>query len=315
MIGIVSIIVCTRNRYLDLKSCIESINTASEIYRYKELIIVDSSDDKFIRDGNQKIAIEYNCIYVHESRKGLSIARNTGIKKSSGDIIIFADDDFIVDENWVSNLVKNYSDDNVMCCTGRMLPYNKNEASDLYEKSLSFDKGTKRYEIVKENMNMSSIFKTIPDIGKKQLRDKTPPPYNVGYGLCSFKKVIFEKIGLFDEKLGRGTSYIGSDDIDIYYRILKSGYKIVYEPTAFTYHVHRLTKDAVLKDAHNAGVSVKVFTTKYIKTGDVYILMLFFGYLILLISSLIKAMTCLNKDVALMIRNELKGFINGPIYK
>lgn len=315
MIKRVSILICTRNRYNDLKSCIESIISSYPSYQYNELIIVDSSDNKSIRSANQELANKYGFIYLYEPRKGLSIARNTGIKNSSGNIIVFADDDFIVDKNWIKNLIKNYDDENVMCCTGRMLASNANEASKLYEKAMSFDRGDKRYEITKKNMSIINIIKTVSKIGEKRLKDKTPPPYNAGYGFGSFRRNIFDEIGFFDEMLGRGAQYIGSDDVDIYYRILKAEYKIVYEPSAFIHHVHRQTKEGVFNDAYNSGASIKALTTKYIKRLDTYMLFIFFGELFLLFFSLIKSSLGSDDEFKQMILKEFEGFLKGYSYK
>ena len=51
----------------------------------------------------------------------------------------------------------------------------------------------------------------------------------------SFRKAIFKEIGYFDENFGMGTPY-PTEDIDMFYRILKKGYEIFYNPYAIVYH-------------------------------------------------------------------------------
>jgi GT2 family glycosyltransferase len=305
----VSIIVCTKNRYEHLKACLESINASYSSYPYKELIIVDSSTEGEIREKVEKFTKRVGGKYIYENREGLSIARNTGIRASSGDVIVFADDDFVVDKDWIRNLIENYNDPKVVCCTGRMLPYHNDEVSQLYEKSMSFDRGNLRYEISQKDLNLLKLLSNISKIGEKRLGRKTPPPYNVGYGFCSFRKMIFNIVGLFDEKLGRGTPSMGSDDVDIYYRILKLGYKIIYEPKAVVFHVHRQTYENLLVDAFSAGHSIKAFIKKY--RWDTYVQLIFIGYLFLLIFSLLKL--CIKSDDKLkkLIMMEFVGFIRG----
>ncbi|GAI48893.1 unnamed protein product, partial [marine sediment metagenome] len=137
----VSVIVPTKNRPGQLKNCLESI--VSSAYPYKELIVVDSSDSPF-REENEEMVKGVGGKYIHESRHRPAVARNTGIRAASGDIVVIADDDFIVDKDWISNLVKNYTDPEVACCNGRMAPYRDDETSRLFETAMSFDRGTKR---------------------------------------------------------------------------------------------------------------------------------------------------------------------------
>ena len=97
-----SIIVCTLNRAPLLRLCLEAI--LAEMGRTKEqgeLLVVDngSADDTpVIVAALQERAphhIRFN--YLVERRPGLSVARNHGLKHANGDILIFVDDDAIVE--------------------------------------------------------------------------------------------------------------------------------------------------------------------------------------------------------------------------
>jgi len=58
---------------------------------------------------------------------------------------------------------------------------------------------------------------------------------------AAFRASIFrhERIGLFDEALGAGMPTGCSEDTYVFYKTLKAGYAIVYEPAAFVWHRHR----------------------------------------------------------------------------
>jgi GT2 family glycosyltransferase len=191
-----------------------------------------------------------------------------------------------------------------------MISHKKDEASQLYERSNSFDRGSTGYRVTAKDMNIKNLIKTIPLTGNKRLGRNTPAPYSVGYGFCSFRRNVFQKVGLFDEKLGRGTPAIGSEDVDIFYRILKAGYSIDYEPDAIVRHEHRATLDAVLYDAYSSGVSVRAFTRKYM-ARDPYIFCLFIGNFFLLSFSLTKNIFTRDHALRQMITQELKGFLVG----
>lgn len=312
----VSVIIPTHDRYDDLNRCLSHIHSSIQSFPYFELIVVDSSKDM---DRIKDLVESFNGKYIHEPRKGVSIARNTGIENAKGDILVFADDDFIVDKSWITNLIENYKDENIVCCTGRMLSYRNDDVSNIYEKSMSFDRGNKKREFTKNDINIFNLFKTITKIGNKRLLDKTPVPWAIGFGFYSFRKEIFADIGKFDIGLGRGTPSIGGEDPDIFYRIIKSGKTIVYEPKAVIYHNHREIYNDILKDAYNAGVSIKALTTKYAKKKDMYMSLILIGEFFLLSFSYIKTLISRDKssslDFSQLIKEELKGLLEGKIYR
>ncbi len=107
----VSIIIPTYNRAFDLKETLDS--TLKQTKLPKEIIIVDDSDNnesasliKEIQENfNDKIMVKY----IHNSgERGLTIARNIGLKFSTGDIILFLDDDIILEETYIENILNVY---------------------------------------------------------------------------------------------------------------------------------------------------------------------------------------------------------------
>jgi hypothetical protein len=66
-------------------------------------------------------------------------------------------------------------------------------------------------------------------------------------------------IGLFDEALGAGTPTVGGEDCELFARILRSGYRIVYEPRALSWHRHRRTWEELRNTLQGYGVGVYAF--------------------------------------------------------
>jgi hypothetical protein len=64
---------------------------------------------------------------------------------------------------------------------------------------------------------------------------------------AAFRRSIFSdpRIGLLDEALGAGMPTGCSEDTYLFYRILKAGYTIVYEPTAWVWHRHRVERHSL----------------------------------------------------------------------
>ena len=98
----VSIIVPVYNSEKFLSNCIESILAQS--YKDFELIIVnDGSTDKSCEVCNS--FKDRRIRYFNQANKGVSAARNKGIKESRGDFITFVDSDDSLSEDYLSVLV------------------------------------------------------------------------------------------------------------------------------------------------------------------------------------------------------------------
>lgn len=106
----VSIIVPVYNSSKTIDRCMNSL--LNQTYKNIEIILVDDGS----KDDSLKIIKKYkknnkNVVAVHQENQGAGIARNTGIKISSGDYVTFVDSDDELEktaiENIVSKLKKN----------------------------------------------------------------------------------------------------------------------------------------------------------------------------------------------------------------
>lgn len=97
----ISVIITTKNRPQDVVRCLGSVSIQTILP--DEIIIVDSSDTEELKSElNSFHALYIN--YIH-SKPGLTLQRNIGIKASSGDIIIFLDDDVILDKDYIKQIM------------------------------------------------------------------------------------------------------------------------------------------------------------------------------------------------------------------
>lgn len=88
----ISVILPTFNRKYFLKEAIESV--LQQTYTDFELIIVDDGSN----DGTREVVEQFlqndkRITYVYQANRGVSAARNTGIKNSAGEFIAFIDSD------------------------------------------------------------------------------------------------------------------------------------------------------------------------------------------------------------------------------
>lgn len=103
----VSVVIPTRDRPKDLAELLSTL--FNQIYPPLEIIIVDDSPvgsaKQVVNSFSSKFnSIRYELRYVEGSSNGLPAARNLGVKLSTGDVILFLDDDTLLDRNVISTL-------------------------------------------------------------------------------------------------------------------------------------------------------------------------------------------------------------------
>lgn len=103
----VSVIIPAFNAEKTIKKTIESVLKQS--FKEFEVIIVNdgSTDDtkKILEEFKGKIKI------IDSKHKGISAARNTGVRKAKGEIIAFLDSDVTVEKDWLNKLVKPFEEE------------------------------------------------------------------------------------------------------------------------------------------------------------------------------------------------------------
>jgi GT2 family glycosyltransferase len=192
-----------------------------------EVVVVDNRPGRSL---TREVARDYpETRLIEEPRPGLSYARNAGFVEATGDIAVAIDDDVTVPSDWLRRLVAPFSEPGVMCVTGNVLPVALDtEAECRFEAYGGLGKGFERIEVAGDWFRS---FRT------------AVPTWRLGATAnAAFRRSIFAepRIGLLDEALGAGMPTGCSEDTYLFYKILKAGGTIVYEPTAWVWHRHRV---------------------------------------------------------------------------
>jgi GT2 family glycosyltransferase len=233
----VSVVVATRDRPDDLQRCLASL-VRQRTCRSVEIIVVDNNPSSRLTPA---VTAGFPAVrLVAEPRPGLSYARNAGILRSRGRIIVSTDDDVVVPEDWIERLVAPFAHDEVMVVTGNVLP----QALD--------DVAQRRFEAYG---GLSRGFDSIEFDGDRMRRCRRAiPTWRLGSTAnAAFRASIFAdpRIGLIDEALGAGMPSGCSEDTYVFYKVLKAGYRIVYEPRAYVWHRHRASSAAFRRQLFN----------------------------------------------------------------
>jgi len=165
---------------------------------------------------------------VVEKRKGLNLARNTGIKCSKGEIVAFTDSDCIVPPNWITKIVENFKDPKVSCVGGSA-------------KALDCD-------FVSQYAD-NSIVRLMPFFTKREELEKVKPFFRHPAGCnMAFRRKVAEEVGYFDENIR-----YGFDEVEFADRVCRAGYKMVLDPEVLVWHKHRSTLREFLKQNFQYG--------------------------------------------------------------
>ncbi len=235
----VSIVVATLDRPDDLRKCLQTL-VAQQTQRLVEIVVVDNNPTSGL---TPTVVAEFpNVVLVNEKRRGLAYARNAGFIACMGDIAIATDDDVTVPHDWLEKLVAPFARKDVMVVTGNTLPIELETRSQcLFEQygDGGLGRGFEEREFDRDWFI--------------QFGFHAVPTWKLGATAnAAFRTSIFKhpEIGLMNEALGPGMPSGVGEDIYVFYKVLKAGYTIVYEPTAQVWHKHRRDMKALRRQLY-----------------------------------------------------------------
>ncbi len=243
-----SVIVCTRNRAKPLGAMLERFAEQRFAGDYEfELIVVDNCSNAEFGDTLAGFVLRHpflaNRLFIlREDRAGLSRARNLGLSKASGDILVFTDDDVLVTENWLDEIHREFMNPKLCMLGGRVL-------------------------LARDTLQDVAIYTP-----EERLETKFPSGGSLGMGAnMAFRREVFDRVGWFDVRLGAGTFFAGGEDIELFYRALKAGYAFVYAPNVLVYHDHdRETPEQACRLIYGYGKANAAYIIKHVLRGDLY---------------------------------------------
>lgn len=240
-----SLIIPSRNRPQLLLETVASVLRGAEVPT--ELIIIDQSHTT--HPSLSALTTERSCEirYVWTRSVGVSRARNEGIRAARYAMLVFTDDDVLVEPTWFQTIVTaliNAGHEGVV--TGQVRPAEP---------------------ILPGSFVPSTITDAAPKIHTGRIyADVLYPPNMAMYSST------LEQLGLFDERLGAGTPFLNAEDNDLGFRLLETGHHISYTPTAIVYHRAWRTAKDYLPLRWKYGFGQGAFYAKHLSWKDFYML-------------------------------------------
>jgi len=187
-----TIVICayTMDRWDDLRAAVESC--LNQTVPADEILLVVDHNQELLDRANTEIVgalVVANC-----STKGLSGARNTGVASSSGDVVVFLDDDAYAEEDWLEKLIRPFGDPRVAGVGGWIIPH---------------------WETAKPNWLPESFYWTL-GCSYKGLPESGASIRNPIGASMAIRRDVFTSVGGFTSGLGRiGVVPLGGEETEL----------------------------------------------------------------------------------------------------
>ena len=238
-------IVCSRNRPALLREAVESVLQGSRVP--EEIVVVDQSDVAQAELADVERIGESEVRYVWDRERGVSRARNRGLEAARADIVVFTDDDVLVDRAWLGCMVEALVELGARgIVTGRVLA-TAQETPGGWAPALVDDVEPAIYE--------GRIGRDVLEAGN----------------MAAFRATLLE-LGGFDPALGPGTAFPAGEDNDMGLRLLTAGCRIRYEPRAVIYHRAWRGPEEYIPLRWRYGIGQGAYYAKHLSFRDRYML-------------------------------------------
>lgn len=207
----ISVVVPTVCRPVELARCVDALLAADVVPA--EIVVVDQGGDEetaLVLSARRRDDVAV--VHLRSPLRGLSAARNAGLRQVSSPWVAFTDDDCVPDHGWIAAIHRRTrGPDAPDGVSGRVLPFG--EASP-------------------ETHTLSLRVSERPAVFRGRAL-----PWAVGTGgNMAVKAALLRDIGGYDERLGAGTPGAAGEDLELIHRLLRAGSLLAFDPSAVVYH-------------------------------------------------------------------------------
>lgn len=251
----------------ELRRCLDSLDAVD--YPDVEVVVVDNrrevpSDDPLpgLVASRPRLRTE------REPRPGISAARNRGWRSARGQVVVFTDDDVVVDPGWLRAIGSRFVvQPELDAVTGLILPAELSTPAQVwFERYYGGFSGERTFQPLTLHPGSGRLGRarvSVRDVAGREVR--TFAVYGVGaYGAganMAFRRTVLERLDEFDLTLGTGTPARGGEDLAALIDVLWAGGCLGYEPAAVVHHTHRRGYDELLRQLRGNGLGFTAMIT------------------------------------------------------
>lgn len=250
----ISVIISTRNRPEMVTRCVQSV-VAAATADLKEIIVVDQSTQPradLETVVGPRSARGFDFTHIVTDTVGVSRSRNIGIAASRGEVVAVTDDDCVVEPDWIHAIASAFRNPELDALCGRILPL-----------------GEPQPGMTPISVRLSTEAVRFPATAD--------PSKNGSGGNFAVRVQWFEIVGDYDEQMGPGAKIPAAEDIELLYRLVRAGARVVYDPAPTIYHESWRGADELLQLAWCYAIGSAVYLTReVVGRGDLVALKILF---------------------------------------
>jgi GT2 family glycosyltransferase len=233
-----SVVICvyTEKRWDDIVAAVASVH-AQDMAPAETLVVVDHNPALLAR-AQAAFTGQGVRVLPNAHKQGLSGARNTAVAASTGEIIVFLDDDAAARPGWLAALLAPYSDPAVAAVGGIAHPRWPTNRPRVLPGDAPYDP---------DSTGELDWIVGCTYTGQPTVRSDVR---NLMGCNMSFRREVFDRVGGFAEDIGRiGRNPLGCEETELCIRARQAYHKagrnirIVFEPAAVV--DHRVSADRV----------------------------------------------------------------------
>jgi len=236
---LISVIIPTYNRKDILQKALDAYKDQSLPPDQFEIIVIDDGSTDGTKEAVEKVRnTQLNIRYFHQPHGGPAKARNLGIKQAEGSIIFFTGDDCISDKHLLQEHLRFHKKGEAIAVLGHIDWHPDLEITPFM-----------RYITIDTQFSYPKIKETSYNV-----------PFKYFYtSNISVPKKYLELAGIFDADFTEAVW----EDVELGYRIWRSGVRIVYNPRAIAYHHHQVDIQDYIQRQIRAGKAAAILYRKH----------------------------------------------------
>jgi len=229
MTSSISVLIGTYNRAQRLEETLAALGSVRVPNGTRvDAVVVDNNSTDGTKDvlARQAERLPFPLLTACEKRQGKSFALNTGLARTTGDIVALTDDDVLPDAGWLEGLARAFRRPGLTFAFGKVLPRWEQppppllltrEAQAIWGPLALVDYGDAETRYVPERFGS----------------DRFP----IGANLA-FTREALQRIGGWRNDLGKvDNSLISGEDFEIFHRLRRAGlFNGLYDPSIVVHH-------------------------------------------------------------------------------
>jgi len=249
----VSIIIPFKDKYRFLKRCIDSIIQKSSYKNYEFILVSNNSSEKKLIDYLDKLSdLPFVKIIQYNEPFNYSRLNNYAVKHSDGEVLLFLNNDTeVISEDWIESMMKHVMRKEVGAVGCKLLyPDNTIQHAGVIIGLTGF---------------AGHVFSRLPDNAYTYFGSVDfVRNFLAVTGACMMvRRDVFDEVKGFDERF----TLCGSD-VELCFRLIAHGYRIVYTPFARLYHHEAITRGKEIP-TEDFRLSLSAYN-KHLNDGDPY---------------------------------------------